>query len=67
MMKGHGEGTAASPLEPIRPEHPQRKTRLAGMDESGIGSVLPSPPPGVTLEHALRTEPHSVLPPSVHS
>jgi len=40
MMKGHGEGTAASFLKPIRPEYQQRDARLAVMDEQGIESIL---------------------------
>jgi predicted TIM-barrel fold metal-dependent hydrolase len=54
MLKGHGEGTAASFLKPIRPEYQQRAARLAVMDEQGIESILIFPTFGVTFEHALR-------------
>ena len=56
MMKGHGEGTAASFLKPIRPEYQQREARLAVMDEQGIESALLFPTFGVTFEHALRDD-----------
>ena len=54
MMKGHGEGTAASFLKPIRPEYQQRDARLAVMDEQGIESILLFPTFGVTFETVLR-------------
>jgi predicted TIM-barrel fold metal-dependent hydrolase len=56
MMKGHGEGSAASFLKPIRPEYQQREARLAVMDEQGIESILLFPTFGVTFEHALRDD-----------
>ncbi len=54
MMRSHGEGTAASFLEPMRPEYQQKSARLAVMDEQGIESALLFPTLGVTVEHALR-------------
>ena len=54
MMQGHGEGTAASFLKPMRPEYQQRDARLAVMDAQGIESALLFPTFGVTFETALR-------------
>ncbi len=54
MLKGHGEGTAASFLKPMRPEYQDRAARLRVMDEQGIESILIFPTFGVTFEHALR-------------
>ena len=54
MMQGHGEGTAASFLKPMRPEYQQRDARLAVMDEQGIDSILLFPTFGVTFETVLR-------------
>jgi len=54
MMKGHGEGTAASFLKPMRPEYQQRDARRAVMDEQGVESILLFPTFGVTFETALR-------------
>ena len=54
MMQGHGEGTAASFLNPMRPEYQQRDARLAVMDEQGIDSILLFPTFGVTFETVLR-------------
>lgn len=54
MLKGHGEGTAASFLKPMRPEYQRRDARLAMMDAQGVESVLLFPTFGVTFEHALR-------------
>ena len=55
-MKGHGEGTAASFLKPMRPEYQQRAARLAVMDEQGIDSILLFPTFGVTFETVLRDD-----------
>lgn len=54
MLKGHGEGTAASFLKPMRPEYQHRDARLAVMDAQGVESALLFPTFGVTFEHALR-------------
>jgi predicted TIM-barrel fold metal-dependent hydrolase len=54
MMKGHGEGTAASFLKPMRPEYQHREARLAVMDQQGVESILLFPTFGVTFETVLR-------------
>ncbi len=57
MLKAQGEGSAASFLQPIRPEYQHREARLAVMDAQGVESVLMFPTLGVPVEHALRVAP----------
>ena len=40
MLKGHGEGTAASFLKPMRPEYQNRDARLAVMDDDTLVGVI---------------------------
>jgi predicted TIM-barrel fold metal-dependent hydrolase len=61
MMKGHGEGTAASFLKPIRPEYQQRDARLEVMDEQGVESILLFPTFGVTFETSLWRDPEATF------
>jgi predicted TIM-barrel fold metal-dependent hydrolase len=61
MLTAHGEGSAASFLEPMRAEYQDKKARLAVMDAQGVESILLFPTLGVTVEHALRGDPEATF------